>query len=47
MRIPTAKVSLNFTVEPLEAAGAEVSQEVIYDPAAENFDPEVGEHRVV
>lgn len=40
---PYGEGLLNFTVEPLEAAGAEVSQEVIYDPAAENFDPEVGD----
>jgi ABC-type branched-subunit amino acid transport system substrate-binding protein len=40
---PYGEGLLNFTVAPLEAAGAEVTNEVIYDPAAENFDPEVGE----
>ena len=40
---PYGEGLLNFTVEPLNTAGAEVTNEVIYDPAAENFDPEVGE----
>ncbi|MEL7209141.1 MAG: ABC transporter substrate-binding protein, partial [Actinomycetota bacterium] len=34
---PYGEGLLNFTVEPLNAAGAEVTNEVIYDPAAENF----------
>jgi ABC-type branched-subunit amino acid transport system substrate-binding protein len=40
---PYGEGLLNFTVGPLETAGAEVTDQVIYDPAAENFDPEVGE----
>jgi ABC-type branched-subunit amino acid transport system substrate-binding protein len=40
---PYGEGLLNFTVEPLNESGATVTNEVVYDPAAENFDPEVGE----
>ena len=40
---PYGEGLLNFTVAPLTESGAEVTNEVVYDPAAENFDPEVGE----
>jgi ABC-type branched-subunit amino acid transport system substrate-binding protein len=40
---PYGEGLLNFTVEPLNAAGADVTNEIVYDPSAENFDAEVGE----
>ncbi|MPZ87692.1 MAG: ABC transporter substrate-binding protein [Nitriliruptorales bacterium] len=38
---PYGEGLLNFTVENLEASGVEISNEIIYDPQAQNFDAEI------
>jgi ABC-type branched-subunit amino acid transport system substrate-binding protein len=40
---PYGEGLLNFTSQPLQEAGVEVTDEIVYDPAAENFDAEVGQ----
>ncbi len=40
---PYGEGLLQYTSEPLAEAGAEITNEIVYDPAAENFDAEVGE----